>query len=229
MTKREKLLNIFTKKPGTSIEDAMRRVGASRPLAYKARQQAREATVREAKKKLVIHKSEAAMAKRLGIPLDRYAAHAATPKGITREELVKELKPGLNAFFGEDESVKRIAAACSEDPPQAQGDISRFTDERGFSRPSDQITSTLSARGEKYGPFIGHAEISRALKNVLRFYTVERKGSWQTLDADMSEALEMIAHKMARIINGDQNHTDSWVDIAGYAKLVADRLQGVTR
>jgi hypothetical protein len=166
MTKMEKLLNIFAKKPDTSIEDAMRRTGASRPLAYKARQQA---------------------------------------------------------------SVMRMAAACSEDPPKSRGDISRFTDERGFPSSSDQITSTLSERGEKYGPFIGHAEVSRALKNVLRFYTVERKGSWQTLDADMAEALEMIAHKMARIINGDQNHTDSWIDIAGYAKLVADRLQGVTR
>lgn len=191
MTKMEKLTSIFTKKPDTSIEDAMRRVGASRPLAYKARQQARaylleaeriEATAKGAKKKLIIHKSEAEMAKRLGIPLDRYAAHAA-----------------------------------------------EIEDEEELQNEYDQITDTLSARGEKYGPFIGHAEISRALKNVLRFYTVERKGSWQTLDADMAEALEMIAHKMARIINGDQNHTDSWVDIAGYAKLVADRLQGVTR
>lgn len=38
------------------------------------------------------------------------------------------------------------------------------------------------------------------------------------------EALEMIARKLARIINGDPNYADSWVDIADYAKLVADRL-----
>jgi hypothetical protein len=43
------------------------------------------------------------------------------------------------------------------------------------------------------------------------------------------EALEMIAHKIARIINGDPNYADSWVDIAGYAKLVADRLGGTER
>jgi hypothetical protein len=39
----------------------------------------------------------------------------------------------------------------------------------------------------------------------------------------------MIAHKIARIINGDETYSDSWADIAGYAKLVADRLEGTTR
>lgn len=35
----------------------------------------------------------------------------------------------------------------------------------------------------------------------------------------------MIAHKIGRILNGDPNYADSWIDIAGYAKLVADRLE----
>jgi hypothetical protein len=39
----------------------------------------------------------------------------------------------------------------------------------------------------------------------------------------------MIASKIARIVVGDYDHIDSWVDIAGYAKLVADRLQGNVR
>lgn len=47
------------------------------------------------------------------------------------------------------------------------------------------------------------------------------------LDPDQREALEMIAHKIARILNGDPNYADSWHDVAGYATLVADRLQGV--
>jgi hypothetical protein len=36
----------------------------------------------------------------------------------------------------------------------------------------------------------------------------------------------MIAHKIGRILNGDPDYIDSWDDIAGYAKLVADRLRG---
>jgi hypothetical protein len=95
--------------------------------------------------------------------------------------------------------------------------------------PGLNVVQMLETRGSKYGPFIGHAEVTRALKNVIHFYVVQRKGSMQNLEADMAEALDMIAHKIARIINGDETYSDSWADIAGYAKLVADRLEGTTR
>lgn len=49
----------------------------------------------------------------------------------------------------------------------------------------------------------------------------------ESLPAYMVEALEMIAHKMGRIVNGDPFYHDSWHDIVGYAKLVADRLEGI--
>jgi hypothetical protein len=45
------------------------------------------------------------------------------------------------------------------------------------------------------------------------------------MDADMQESLDMIVTKMARILIGDPYHHDSWIDIAGYAMLVANRLQ----
>lgn len=44
---------------------------------------------------------------------------------------------------------------------------------------------------------------------------------------DQIECLEMIAHKVGRILNGDPHYHDSWLDVAGYATLVADRLQGI--
>lgn len=91
----------------------------------------------------------------------------------------------------------------------------------------DSITATLTERGNRYGQFKDHASASQELKAVMR----DRMGpnKWDGLDADQREALEMIAHKIARIINGDPNYADSWVDIAGYAKLVSDRLEGVAR
>lgn len=49
--------------------------------------------------------------------------------------------------------------------------------------------------------------------------------NWESLSSDKKEALEMIAHKIARILNGDPNYADSWHDIVGYAKLVEDSLQ----
>ena len=47
---------------------------------------------------------------------------------------------------------------------------------------------------------------------------------WQRLSPDKKEALEMIRHKIVRILNGDPEFHDSWHDIVGYAKLAADRV-----
>ena len=91
---------------------------------------------------------------------------------------------------------------------------------------TDTITQTLTDRGNKYGPFIGHAEVTQRLKRVMAEELAKRN---RPLADDQWEALEMIAHKIGRIINGDPDYDDSWVDIAGYAKLVADRLQGTVR
>ena len=95
---------------------------------------------------------------------------------------------------------------------------------------------TLKERGERYGKFANHAAITQALKAVMLTGTslelsdevVERIRSRVSLmESDQAECLEMIAHKIGRILNGDPNYGDSWRDIAGYATLVADRLEGV--
>ena len=83
------------------------------------------------------------------------------------------------------------------------------------------IEHTLAQREERYGRFEDHARISQALKECIRM-----QPGWARLRPDQREALEMVAHKVARIINGDPNYDDSWTDIAGYAELVAARLRG---
>lgn len=88
----------------------------------------------------------------------------------------------------------------------------------------DTVEEILTERGNRYGKFEDHAAIAQDIKMIMR-----RHDQWAYLASDKKEALEMIAHKIARIINGDSNYVDSWVDIAGYAKLVADRLQGISR
>lgn len=90
----------------------------------------------------------------------------------------------------------------------------------------DNITATLAERGARYGMFKDHAEIAQTLKSTIRSYMMEK---WNEMEDDQREAMDMICHKIARIANGDPNYADSWIDIAGYAKLVADRLQGVAR
>jgi hypothetical protein len=82
------------------------------------------------------------------------------------------------------------------------------------------IHETLAEREKRYGSFADHALITQTLKQEM---AIGR--SWRHLGCDQKEALEMIAHKIGRIVCGDPNYADSWVDIAGYATLVADRLQ----
>lgn len=91
----------------------------------------------------------------------------------------------------------------------------------------DDINAVLAERGSRYGKFQDHAHITCTLKRTIAEF-VEARGT-RLDDDDQQEALDMIAHKIGRIINGDPNYADSWVDIAGYAKLVADRLQGIVR
>lgn len=82
------------------------------------------------------------------------------------------------------------------------------------------IDVTLAARGTRYGSFDDHARVTQSLKWVL--YDSPK---WRELTHDKKEALEMIAHKIGRIVCGDPNYKDSWTDIVGYARLVEKELE----
>ena len=81
------------------------------------------------------------------------------------------------------------------------------------------IDKTLAERGERYGEFEGHAKITQELKMAMRFAP-----KWDGLCYDQKEALEMVAHKIGRILNGDPDYIDSWTDIIGYTRLVEKSL-----
>lgn len=81
------------------------------------------------------------------------------------------------------------------------------------------INEMLQERGANYGSFFLDASLAQAIKASLQGHP-----GWDRLQPDQKQALEMIATKMARIVNGNPDHLDSWVDIQGYAKLVEDRL-----
>lgn len=84
----------------------------------------------------------------------------------------------------------------------------------------ESINEILKERGDRYGEFKDQAQISQALKSIALHRSHTR--DWEPY---MIEAVEMILHKISRIANGDPYYTDSWRDIEGYAKIVADRLE----
>ena len=93
-------------------------------------------------------------------------------------------------------------------------------DQNEPSEPSE-VELTVQERGKDYGHFKEGARIMQELKNTI--YTGE---SWEQLSEAQAEALHMICHKMGRIVNGNLNHRDSWLDIAGYATLIVQLLDG---
>jgi Domain of unknown function (DUF6378) len=86
--------------------------------------------------------------------------------------------------------------------------------------PEQKIQQILKERGSRYGDFKGHAQITQSIKVAM-----SRTAKWHELTDSQREALEMVAHKIGRILNGDPDYLDSWVDIGGYVQLVIDQLK----
>ena len=85
-------------------------------------------------------------------------------------------------------------------------------------------TAVLEERGKRYGIFMQQAQIAQSLHIVLEQGMKLTGKTRFSFAPDQLEAVNMIVNKLARIYNGDPNYSDSWRDIAGYATLVADRL-----
>lgn len=148
--------------------------------------------------------------------------------------IIKLLKKG----YSPKEITKRVAVSYNyawklkKDLEAAVGDIKTtiltvdktvFPEPGEFIQADTNVDTILDERATTYGSFKDVAGFAQEMKNAIRMCNNSK------LDDDQIEALDMISSKIARIVNGDPNYVDSWTDIAGYATLVADRLQGKAR
>lgn len=83
----------------------------------------------------------------------------------------------------------------------------------------NDIGTTLDERQSTYGEFKDHAMITQNIKKAM----VDSK-NWRLLSESKKECLEMVAHKIGRILNGDPDYIENFRDIAGYATLVCRQL-----
>lgn len=83
------------------------------------------------------------------------------------------------------------------------------------------VNETLNSRQSTHGNFVTNGLIMQTLKNDMRLLGV----NWDKLGPHQAEALEMIQHKIGRILSGNPNEPDHWHDIAGYATLVENILR----
>lgn len=84
------------------------------------------------------------------------------------------------------------------------------------------IEKTLAERGARYGEFRDLSKISQEFKEVLNKHS-------KNLGPLHKEALEMIIHKISRILNGDPNYDDNWRDISGFATLVLNEVNKIPK
>jgi hypothetical protein len=129
--------------------------------------------------------------------------------------LRNKMKKAGMVFPPKDQQLPSLAPAAPWQPPEM------------LPMPEvDQVDETLDARAVDYGKFIEGAEVMQMLKRVVQNALNNRD---KVLAHDQAESMDMIIHKIGRIINGNPDVVDHWLDIAGYAKLVADRLEGRVR
>ena len=92
-------------------------------------------------------------------------------------------------------------------------------DEQDLNECIGSTEALIAERGSRYGKFKDGAEIMRELKHVMH-----EVDGWNNLSPSQKEALDMIQHKIGRILNGDPNYDDNWKDVAGYATLIVNEL-----
>lgn len=84
------------------------------------------------------------------------------------------------------------------------------------------VDELLSKKSQMHGSFY---EVSR---RFLRISSAILQGAKHgDLSPEQQTAIYMIAMKLARIVEGDSNHPDHWVDIQGYARLAEMSLDNV--
>ena len=91
---------------------------------------------------------------------------------------------------------------------------------------SESIQKMLAARRgryERHGDFGVLSGLSQSLEDTIREHV--NGAAWEAMSALQREALKMLVHKIARIVNGDPDYPDTWRDIAGYCTRVAEILE----
>lgn len=213
-SKTEKIIEHFTKRPGADVKAVAAKFDAAVPMVYKLRKRAHataEANMALAELQEPVNVARNADFEKPNagrkITLNRAQVAIAKKFDIPLETFVKASL--ANGTLQYDDEKLPIDMACDE------------CDEA-----EDTVDAILNNRAKQYGKFIEGAEIMQMTKRLLHNY-VEQRGT--ELAFDQLEAIDMIVHKLGRIVNGNPDKVDHWDDIAGYATLVSDRLKGKVR
>jgi len=81
----------------------------------------------------------------------------------------------------------------------------------------------LDQRKTTHGSFTDQAPIVESIISVMR-----NSPNWRALPDTHRVSIYLIALKLGRIGTGNYNEPDHWADIAGYAKLIENKINDAT-
>jgi len=124
----------------------------------------------------------------------------------TLSEALHNVDDGENPFEGNNKFTLDLSP--EEELPAAER------------RPWQSTEELVAERGKTHGDFADHARITQRLKDVILVEQVKRTRRGQPRLTDtQKESLDMILHKIGRIVAGESGFQDHWDDVAGYAKI----------
>lgn len=83
----------------------------------------------------------------------------------------------------------------------------------------EEVQNVVRNRDASYGGFGGIAKTCQDFKEIAR-----NCPSWNSLTPCEKEGIDMIFHKITRILYSPQKIRDSWVDIGGYCRATLAAL-----
>lgn len=83
----------------------------------------------------------------------------------------------------------------------------------------EEVKNVVISRDSSYGGFSGISTTCQSFKEIAR-----NCPSWEQLTPCEREGLEMILHKITRILYSPNKIRDSWVDIGGYVRATLQAL-----
>ena len=172
---------------------------------------------------------------------DAFASNPdAKPAAVAKKfsapiSMVYRLRKEVQSYIPVNEEIMKHFATTTDDEPSTTFNVppGAGTVETSWTTTSNdqgdivatlrknEIEEVLRERGDRYGPFENHAKITQMIKDVMR-----AEPGWDRLTYPQREALEMVAHKIGRMLNGDPTYEDNVVDILGYTDLMLRCMRG---
>jgi hypothetical protein len=143
-------------------------------------------------------------------------------KGYSPKEVTQRMAVSYNYAWKLKKDLEKAAQ-------EAVAEVKEWVEEKVEPKPEPEVSGVdkvLDEREDQYGSYMQSADTAIKIKSAMH-NAIARND--MHLYPDQLMSLDMIAVKLSRIVNGNPSHRDSWIDIAGYATLVADRLQGKSR